>query len=264
MKNTHFLNIFTFIALFLSVILRGYAQQPDTLNDDSTPEINIPQKGIENVWRSSDLDGEQAVLRSQRKPKRIDGSALLPEGSERVGCICMDYSVQKRMGQGACNGHNGVRFWLYQLPAGDTVKIPTLRHEANPDTLTDVALMQLAAYKRYERLMTQKQLDFFKTLEEHPDWANPNFAVSPQRFMNMDTSLFSSPSIKPNSIYTAPMPLDDTAANSVLYTLSALLGSGALVVLKKVFKPNDAALPYPDAPNIPELPEPDDTPEHLI
>lgn len=229
MKNLISQPFLTIIVLSFQLVLRGYAQIPDSI--DST------QKGIENVWRTSDLDGEQPVLHTQRKAKRIDGSALLPEGSQRVGCVCMDYIAQQRIGSGACNGHNGVRFWLYELPSGDTVKIPTLRHEAHPDTLTDAALMQLAAFKRYERLMTQKQLDFFKTLEEHPDWLNPNMGfASPNMDWVGDSAAFNKPFIMP--MPPTNSPIDHAATDTLLYSLSVLLGSGALAVLKKVFKSN--------------------------
>ncbi len=149
-------------SLFMS---KANAQTTDNKKQKDAIEI-----GIDSIWRSSDFEGETPVLRQQRKAKRVDGSASLPEGSERVGCICMDYFVLDRIGRGACTGHNGVRFWLYQLPSGDTVQIPTLRHEGHPDTLDNSTLLQLAAYKRYERVMAQRQIDFYTALEEHPEW----------------------------------------------------------------------------------------------
>lgn len=219
--------ILMILALFTLFILRGFAQTPD-----DEKENDSSKKGIDNVWRSSDLEGERPVLRQQRKAKRVDGSASLPEGSERVGCVCMDYFVLKLIGKGACTGHNGVRFWLYQLPTGDTVQIPTLRHEGHPDTLDDAGLLQLAAYKRYERLMAQRQLDFYKNLEEHPEWLNgfldnmlhEAVAGNPSAYHQRDTVIMPMPF----------SPIDHSAENTLLYSISVFLGSGALFVIKKI------------------------------
>lgn len=238
---------FLIVSMMLSIGLFLETGRAQT-SDRELNETQIPQKGIDNVWRSSDLEGEQAVLRQQRKAKRVDGSALLPEGSERVGCICMDYFVQEHTGRGACGGHNGVRFWLYELPSGDTVQIPTLRHEAHPDTLSDVALFQLAAYKRFERQMTQRQLDFYKTLEEYPEWLNPTQRVQPDAFAPESSAY--------RHLYPTPTSGDDTATDTLIYSLSVLIGSGALAVLKKIFNTRDT-------PNEPPLPPPSE-PETLI
>jgi hypothetical protein len=226
------------LLLFTLVLLRGYAQEETPEEAEETS----PQKGIENVWRSSDLEGEQAVLRQNRRGKKPDGSEKLPEGSMRVSCICMDYIEQQHIGRGACGGHNGVRFWVYALPNGDTARIPTLRHDGHPDTLLDTEILKLAAFKRYERLTAQRQVDFYKSLEEHPEWLTDITAHQPSASMYPDSVRM----IMPN------MPLDHTAENSVLYSISVFLGSGALYVLKKLIqspKPPD---------DIPELPKPQD------
>jgi hypothetical protein len=219
------------VLLFSLPILRGYAQVPtpeeeteETEMEEAETEEEMPQKGLESIWRTSDLPNETPTLRQQRYIKRIDGSALLPEGSARVGCVCMDYFVKVNIGRGACGGHNGVRFWLYALPSGDTVQIPTLRHEAHPDTLSDAQLLQLAAFKRYERLMAQKQLAFYETLEEHPDWLGNMLLYAPSAL----------DSARVGATFTTPSPIDATAKNTMLYSLSVLIGSGALFVLNKL------------------------------
>jgi hypothetical protein len=223
--------------LFSLVLLRGYAQEETPEEQDEL----LPQKGIENVWRSSDLEGEQAVLRQQRKAKKPDGAQLLPEGSTRVSCICMDYIEQQHIGRGACGGHNGVRFWVYALPNGDTARIPTLRHEGHPDTLLDTEILKLAAFKRYERLTAQRQLDFYKSLEEHPEWLSDITAHQPAASMYPDSMKI----VMPN------MPLDHTAEHTFLYSVSVFLGSGALYVLKKF---TQRTPPY----EVPELTNPQD------
>ena len=228
--------VFTLILLFTLVIRGGYAQQ-----EPIEEEEQLPQKGIENIWRSSDLEGEQAVLRQNRKGKKPDGSELLPEGSTRVGCICMDYFEQQHTGRGACGGHDGVRFWVYQLPNGDTTRIATLRHEGHPDTLLDTEILKLAAFKRYERLTAQRQVDFYKSLEEHPEWLSdiPSFQPSAAAY--------------PDSIRVVmpQMPVDHAAQNTLLYSVSVFLGSGALYVLKKLTEGKNSN-------ENPELPEPQD------
>jgi hypothetical protein len=228
-KNVLILTNLMILVFFMLSILRGYAQ---TLEDEKPQDA--AQSGIDSVWRSSDLEGEIPVLRQQRKAQRMDGSASLPEGSERVGCICMDYFVSQRIGQGACGGHNGVRFWLYELPSGDTVQIPTLRHEAHPDTLDDGALVQLAAFKRYERLAAQRQLDFYNTLEEHPEWLDgflgdrlkETTGATPPPHYQRDTMVMPMPF----------SPVDHAAENTLLYSISVFLGSGALFVIKKIIE----------------------------
>lgn len=228
--------LFTFLLLFTLSILRGYAQE-----ETPDEETEMPQKGIENVWRSSDLEGEQAVLRQNRRGKRADGAQLLPAGSTRVGCVCMDYIPQQHTGRGACGGHNGVRFWLYALPDGDTARIATLRHEGHPDTLLDTEIVKLAAFKRYERLTAQRQLDFYKSLEQHPEWLSDIISVAP------------SASGLPDSlrIVLPTMPIDPFAQNTLLYSISMLIGSGAVWVIKKLTEGKTST-------EKPELPAPQD------
>lgn len=239
--------------LFCLSILRGpdsfgngslLAQNPTdveaTEEDDEAIETAVeaasdakPKKGMEYIWRSSDLEGEQAVLRQQRKLKRIDGSGALPDGSARVGSVCMDYTEQSSFGRGTCTGHNGVRFWLYLQPDGDTARIATLRHDDHPDTLSDSKLLQLAAYQRYERLMTKKQLDLYQTLQEHPEWlegfapnqGNPNAMAPPQYSFIQDTVRVMMPPMSPNG---------SPEQTAMLYGVSVLIGSGLLYIINKL------------------------------
>lgn len=239
--------LITLFILSQAFVLRGYAQEEPTSPETESTSEETPQKGIENIWRTSDLPHEQGTLRNRKRPKRIDGSALLPEGSQRVGCICMDYRIQKNLGTGACSGHNGVRFWLYQLPSGDTVKIPTLRHEAHPDTLSDAQIVELAAYKRYEKLMAQKQIDFFKALEEHPEWLDgltPRNNYPPMPAYPMDSlGLFYPPFMNHSTdsvhLIMPPASADSSAVNTLIYSLSVLIGSGALHLINKFLNKND-------------------------
>jgi hypothetical protein len=204
-----------FLCLFLLCCqLKGGAQ--DTL-------FNVkPGKGLDKIWRSSDLEGERGVL--NRKNKRPDGTGQLPDGSVRVGCICMDYIQQKHLGRGACSGRNGVRFWLYKLPNGDTARIATLRHDDHPDTLSDTDILRSVAFKRYERLVNKKQWEFFNTLQQHPDWLGammPDFLFSPAQ---AETTL-SRDTVK--VVLPPLMPFDNTAQNTLL-SLKPFCGFGCI------------------------------------
>ena len=243
--NMKIYRYFSYFLVFSTSILRGLSQEiePPTIDEaeDPTEEtVEMPQKGIEYVWRTSDLPGETPVLRQQRWQRKADGSGQLPEGSVRVGCVCMDYHVLSVQGRGACGGHNGVRFWLYVLPSGDTVKIATLRHESHPDTLSDASIFELAAYKRYERQMAQKQLTFYETLDQHPEWLD-NVALKPNPVVY--------PTLSDSLRLVLSSPGDKSAQNTLLYSLSVLLGSGGLYLLKKLtgigtdMPPNDDVLP---------------------
>lgn len=224
-----------FTLLICLSILRGPLFAQDSTETEAPRDIKDgkDQKGMEYIWRSSDLDGEQAVLRQNRKLKRIDGSGALPEGSERVGSVCMDYTQQGGIGRGTCTGHNGVRFWLYLQPDGDTARIATLRHDDHPDTLSDTQMLRLAAYQRYERLMTKKQLDLYQTLQEHPEWlegfmpnqSNPNMAAPPQYSFIQDTLKVMMPPISQNG---------SPEQAAVLYGVSVLIGSGMLYIINKL------------------------------
>jgi hypothetical protein len=226
-------SIFTML-IFLS-ILRSSLFAQDSTETEAPRDIKDgkDQKGMEYIWRSSDLEGEQAVLRQQRKAKRPDGSAQLPEGSERVGSVCMDYTEQGTFGRGTCTGHNGVRFWLYLQPDGDTARIATLRHDDHPDTLSDTQMLRLAAYQRYERLMTKKQLDLYQTMQEHPEWlegfapnqANPNMATPPPYAFIQDTLKVMMPTVPQNG---------NPEQAAVLYGVSVLIGSGMLYIINKL------------------------------
>jgi hypothetical protein len=253
-------SIFTML-IFLS-ILRGplFAQDSTETEAPRDTKDGKDQKGMEYIWRSSDLEGEQAVLRQQRRVKRIDGSGALPEGSERVGSVCMDYTEQGGIGRGTCTGHNGVRFWLYLQPDGDTARIATLRHDDHPDTLSDSQMLRLAAYQRYERLMTKKQLDLYQTMQEHPEWlegfapngGNPTMMAPPQYSFIQDTLKMMMP--------TMPQQGNPTQA-AVLYGVSVLIGSGMLYIINKLRNlpdTNPTTSVEPIEPDIPKLLPPDE------
>jgi hypothetical protein len=113
MKTPDFI-LFTFLSLFCSASLsaqRGGAS------------------GWDSIYRMSDFPGERGSAGNRPGSTYVDG--------KRVGCICMDDTRGKTIGVGACSGHGGVRHWLYLKPGRvDTVRVPTDRHLAHPQPLT--------------------------------------------------------------------------------------------------------------------------------
>jgi hypothetical protein len=88
--------------------------------------------GWDKIFRTSDLDGE-VPTQANRRHWKGNVPKNLPDGSERVGCVCMNGAVRPTVGTGSCNGRGGVRFWLIKTPNGDTIQQPTIRHEGSPD-----------------------------------------------------------------------------------------------------------------------------------
>ena len=91
---------------------------------------NNAEGGLDNVFRTSDEDGETATQRNRRKGQRTQ---TLPEGSERVGCVCINGAIRNTTGVGSCSGQGGVRYWLVENAKGDTLQYPTARHALNAD-----------------------------------------------------------------------------------------------------------------------------------
>ncbi len=99
----------------------------------STPLFaqNNAETGLDNIFRTSDEASETATQSSRRKGQKTQ---VLPEGSERVGCVCMSGSVRGTTGIGSCSGQGGVRYWLVENADGDTLQYPTSRQALNSDT----------------------------------------------------------------------------------------------------------------------------------
>lgn len=86
---------------------------------------------------------EEEELRSSKMKK----APTKPPLGDRIGCICMDNDRQLKTGTGACSGHGGVRFWLYQQKDGFVLEFPTKRHQNHPAPLSAEEQSQLAAHK---------------------------------------------------------------------------------------------------------------------
>lgn len=131
------------LPLLLSLLLPlvVFSQDPDLADDE--------RARLEEVYRTSDQEGEIPVGRSKRegRQKRVS----VPKGAFRIGCVCMDGTHSDTRSIGACSGHGGVRFWVYRTTAGDTVHVLTARHERHPQPL-DAAEMSEISQKRADRI----------------------------------------------------------------------------------------------------------------
>jgi hypothetical protein len=124
-------NIFILFLFFAP--LRLFAQDPD---------IAARERAVmEEIFRTSDQPGEIPVARGAREKRKKRVS--VPEGAFRVGCVCMDDTQSGTRSTGACSGHGGVRFWVYQTKSGDTVHVLTARHERHPHALTAVEMSEI-------------------------------------------------------------------------------------------------------------------------
>jgi len=175
MKIKRFIFWVAFLGIGTTQTFTGFAQNSDGAGGDTETTTNgtggnEAKKGIEHVWRSSQLDKETPTNAREARNKRRDAGTLsggLPAGSKRVGCVCMDYEEKQQTGGGACGGHGGVRFWLYVLENGDTVRLSTWRDKEHPDSLGDGDLWKLSAYQRFLKKVEKKR-DELGALQGYP------------------------------------------------------------------------------------------------
>ena len=113
MKQTYFLSLF--LLLIYSNLLEAQ---------------NQIEEGMDKVFHTSDIEGEVATQANRRKQQMTQ---ILPEGSYRVGCVCMTGEVRSTTSTGSCSGQGGVRYWLVVNAAGDTVQYATGRQALNAD-----------------------------------------------------------------------------------------------------------------------------------
>lgn len=118
------------------------------------------------TWTPIEEEEEEELRSSEMKKEATGGypriSTKKPDGV-RVGCICMDNDRQDNKGTGACNGHGGVRFWLYQQGDGRVYEYPTKRHKEHPSPLAAEELSNLTYYnhKRHEYKSKKDSSDSF-------------------------------------------------------------------------------------------------------
>ncbi len=134
-------SIFLFLPLLCLAALPSFAQNATKDNSDIRPDIYDPDdEAWEQKYHSSDDNGAKSTYYHTKNNATTDkakpGNLA---GFERVGCICMDGKTRKQTERGACSGHKGVRYWVYQRENGDTLLSPTERHKLHPDEMPDDA-----------------------------------------------------------------------------------------------------------------------------
>ena len=103
---------------------------------EARPDINDPDdEAWSRVYRSSDNDPKNATTYQRHKANNHAEKSKNQMDLPRVGCICMDGIAQQKTERGACSGHKGVRFWVYQRTNGDTLLNATERHLLHPEPL---------------------------------------------------------------------------------------------------------------------------------
>lgn len=123
MKKT----LYLILLFLLSVAPASRAQDPDI--DDNEASV------LEEIFRTSELDGETPVNARARRASPRDKRMSAPLGARRIGCICMDDTRSDAHSSGACSGRGGVRYRLYRTLEGDTLRVLTARHEQHPHPL---------------------------------------------------------------------------------------------------------------------------------
>jgi hypothetical protein len=193
---------------------------------------NSDAAGLDNIFRTSDEEGETATQANRRKGQRTHA---LPEGSERVGCVCMSGSVRSTTGIGSCSGQGGVRYWLVENAEGDTLQYPTSRQALNSDT--EVA--------PYIGPSPQSRATNAPTIIFMPPQANGFVEMPPQgtpqykRLLDSQIVVFQTPTRlhdsivgNQNSEVLFGLPL---IFNSLIQLCMVLIVCGTLVVIVKLF-----------------------------
>lgn len=123
-----------------------YVAEAAELVEDSVQMVGTETDSIEEeVYRTSEQPNEKSTQHVRSfSPKP-------PKDGFRVGCICMDGDRQENKGGGACAGHGGVRFWLYQLPNGSLLEHPTDRHADHPEPLSETEMKNLVGAGRKKK-----------------------------------------------------------------------------------------------------------------
>jgi hypothetical protein len=93
-----------------TVILPYEPTETDSLDEDLWDE----------TFKVSNLENEKSTGSRSKKitsvsEKEQENTGYSLVNSKRTGCICMDNIQQSMTGRGACSGHGGVRYWLYEL-----------------------------------------------------------------------------------------------------------------------------------------------------
>lgn len=116
--------------------VQGYPDVPPASSLETLPTEAYDTE----EWHSRPQEPEVTGGYTRTQSKR-------PKGS-RVGCICMDNDRQDSRGAGACSGHGGVRFWLYEQRDGAILEHPTKRHRMHPSAFSSEELANLSYHNK--------------------------------------------------------------------------------------------------------------------
>jgi hypothetical protein len=193
---------------------------------------NSPEEGLNNIFRTSDEDGETATQPNRRKGQRTQ---TLPEGAARVGCICMTGAVRGTTSIGSCSGQGGVRYWLVKNADGDTLQYPTARQALNADNEPAPYVgpsPQSRATNAPTIIFMPPQANGFgdmpqNTPPQYPSRLDSQIVVFQQMPMPYD-------SLKRNGDATALMGLP-MIFNSLIQLSMVLVVCGTLIIILKMF-----------------------------
>jgi hypothetical protein len=129
--------------MLLFCLFCGFTSFAQAQNNDR-PDIHDPDdEAWHRVYRSSEEPNSKKTFFERKKEKSNTSTTTAADnalvGFERVGCVCMDASMRRQTERGACGGHKGVRFWIYQRENGDTLMQATERHLLHPEAMPDDA-----------------------------------------------------------------------------------------------------------------------------
>jgi hypothetical protein len=207
---------------------------------------NNAEEGLDNIFRTSDEEGETAAQPNRRKGQRTQA---LPEGSERVGCVCMTGAVRGTTGIGSCSGQGGVRYWLVENAEGDTIQYPTARQVLNSETEPTPYLgpnPQSRAGMQPTIIFMPANANGFVDLPANTPPQYPSRLDSPIVVIQQFTAPYDS--TRRNGDATAALGLP-MIFNSLIQLSMVLVVCGTLVIIIRLFLQQGA----PEASNSPKI-----------
>ena len=162
--SSNFLNLksikmkkFLFVIFVVILYVNCHAQAEIIVNTMLNPSENLEHLiEVDSLLKGEgEADWDESYRTSEEEGEKGTQFSFdvvhAPEGSERVGCICMDEVSMDLKGTGACSGHGGVRYWFYELENGEEFLLPTERHKFHPSPLTEEEINNLAANNKKDK-----------------------------------------------------------------------------------------------------------------
>jgi hypothetical protein len=213
------MNRFYFVfAVFLFALPLHLSAQTDT------------EEGLDKIFHTADIEGETATQPNRRKGQKTQ---ILPEGSARVGCVCMTGEVRSTTGTGSCAGHGGVRYWLVVNAQGDTLQYPTGRQALNAEN-EPAAYIGPNPQQRYTTqpptivMMPAPANGFTGTPPQYPSGRDSQIVVIQTLPAPIDSSRHTG--LDKTALYGLPLVFD-----SLIQLCMILVVCGTLVIIVKMF-----------------------------